>query len=312
MSQASSRKLAAALLVIGVVLLLTTRHSQRPPSPYVAEAVIQLIKPQSENFSIGEALHAEQSILESTALLDNVITNLNLASKWSQTSGEISPPRIRHRLSSSINVSRNDTAEQLRLRVSGSDKQQTEEIANAVLRVYQDLRKVEFKQSKPRNIVSYEEQLEELEPKLRLAIETIERLGKELNVTDLYAPPRAERTLLDRINNDKEAEETENTDSFFSRPPKDETPAQAKRRIYFRSRRVADILSLRKQRIEYRLEIERSRTSTPESPSVQVVQTPEAILQAALAPKSERNRLSFPGWGFVFGGIVLFLRTLKH
>src|SRR4051812_3516545 len=110
MAQGSSRKLAAALLVIGVALLLANRHSQPPVNGYAAEAVIQLIKPQSEDFSVGEALHAEQSIIESTALLDTVMTNLNLGSKWSEPGREISPSRIRHRLSSSVNVSRNDTA----------------------------------------------------------------------------------------------------------------------------------------------------------------------------------------------------------
>jgi hypothetical protein len=306
MTRGTSRKVGAALLVIGAALLLGGRKSPDPRNQYAAEAVIQVTKHPNED--LGEALRAESAILESTALLDGVISNLNLTAKWTEADGPASLPRIRHRLASALRVRENE--DQIRLRVSGPDKDQTEELANSVLHVYQELRRHHLRQSKPPEIVRLEEQLEDLEPRLKLALETMERVGKELTITEYYQPPRNEPTLLDRIRDGKEEEQPDTSSSFYNSDPvpKDETPEHAKRRIYLRSRRVADTLSLRKERFETRLEILRARSSTPESASVQVVQAPEAIRQRSTVSSRRNKGWSFAGWGGIIAGAVLLLR----
>jgi len=311
MTRGSSFKLGGALIVIGAALLLSGRNSPQQANQYLAEAVIQLTKPQSDDHSIGEALRTECSILESTALLDGVSSNLNLSAKWSDPNHDVSLSHIRRRLSSAIDVRLNESSEQIRVRVSAPDQSQAEEIANSVLRTYQDLRRNQLRQSKPRNIVLLEEQLEEVEPRLKLALETMERLKKDLNLEDVYQPPRNEPTLLDRIRDGKEEEPPDNNNSFYySDPiPKDETPEHAKRRIYLRSKRVADILNLRKERIESRLEFERARNSVPETPSVQVVQAPQAVSQQSIGPPQKKGRWSYAGWGFILAGAFCIFRT---
>ena len=306
MTRGSSRKIAAALIVIGVALLLGSRNAPRPAIQYVAEAAIQIIKPPIDSPSTSELLRRECSILESTALLDGVISNLNLTAKWADPNSGASLSRTRHRLSAGLEVHPDEGSEQVRLRVAGRDKQEAEEIANSVLRVYQELRRSELRESKPKNIVALEDQLEEIEPRLKLALETMEQLRKELSLNDFYSPPRSEPTLLDRIREGKEEEENDTSNSLYSYDPvpKNETPAQAKRRIYLRSRRVADVLSLRKERIETRLEIERARHSTPESASIQVVQAPEAALQSNLGSSRPNKRWSAVGWACIILGIT--------
>jgi hypothetical protein len=310
MTQGSSRKLGAALIVIGAILLLSGRNAPRSQNEFVAEAAIQVSKPEGQDLS--DALRTESMILESTALLDGVISNLNLTVKWTEANAEVSLPRIRHRLASVLRVRENE--EQIRIRVSGPDKPETEELANSVLRVYQDLRRSHLRQSKPSDIVKLEEQLDDLEPRLKQAIETMERVGKELTITEYYQPPKNEPTLLDRIREGKEEEQPDNTSSFYNSDPvpKDETPEHAKRRIYLRSRRVADALSLRKERFEARLAILRARSSTPESASVQVVQAPEAARQRSHVSRMRNSAwsfaTSFAGWGAIIGGAILLLR----
>ena len=312
MTRGSSRKLAAALIVIGVALLLAGRSSPRPVGHYVAEAAIQVSKPAFDGPSTSELLRRECSILESTALLDGVISNLNLTTKWAEPNKQPSLSQARHRLSSSLDVVPNDASEQVRVRASGRDKQEAEEIANSVLRVYQEVRRASLRHSKPKDIVTLEDQLEDIEPRLKLAIETMERLRKELNLNDFYTPPKPEPTLLDRINDSKEEEESDtSTSSLYSYDPipKNETPEQAKRRIYLRSRRMADVLSLRKERTEMRLEVLRARSSTPESATVQVVQTPEAIPQTSVGRGKSSSGWLVAGWGSILAGVIFLLTS---
>src|SRR5436305_20901 len=132
MTRGTSRKLGAALLVIGAALLLGGRKSPDLRNQYVAEAVIQVNKHQNQD--LGEAVRTEVTILESTALLDGVISNLNLTAKWTEGNSPASLPQIRHRLASALRVRENE--EQIRIGVSGPDKEQTEELANSVLHVY--------------------------------------------------------------------------------------------------------------------------------------------------------------------------------
>ncbi len=309
MTRSSSRKLATALIVIGAVLLLAGR--QAPPSrgQCVAEAVLQVIRAPSE--SGGAVLQEESSILESTALLDGVISNLNLTAKWTAPNAESSLSDIRRRLRSNLEVNTSDASDQIRVRVSGRDKQETEEIASSVLRVYQELRRAHLRQLKPKAILTLEDQLEDIEPRLKLAIETMEQVGKDLSITDLYVPPRPDPTLLDRIRDAKEEDEPENTSSLFNSDPvpKNETPEEAKRRIFLKSRRLADVLSYRKQRAEARLEIERRRHSTSESASVQVVQAPEAIPQTSSAASRPARAWSVAGWTCIAFGLIGFIRS---
>jgi len=133
MTRSSSRKLATALIVIGAVLLLAGRKSPPPRGQYVAEAILQVVRAPSDS---GDAvLHQESSFFESTALLDGVISNLNLTAKWSVPNAESSLSDIRRRLRSSLEVSTSDASDQIRVRVSGRDKPETEDIASSVLRV---------------------------------------------------------------------------------------------------------------------------------------------------------------------------------
>jgi hypothetical protein len=309
MTRSSSRKLATALIVIGAVLLLAGRKSPPPRGQYVAEAILQVVRAPSDS---GDAvLHQESSFFESTALLDGVISNLNLTAKWSVPNAESSLSDIRRRLRSSLEVSTSDASDQIRVRVSGRDKPETEDIASSVLRVYQELRRAHLRESKPKAIVTLEDQLEDIEPRLKLAIETMERVGKDLTITDLYVPPRPDPTLLDRIRDGKEEDEPGNTSSLFNSDPvpKNETPEEVKRRIYLKSRRLAEVLSYRKQRAEARLEIERRRHSTSESASVQVVQTPEAIPQTSTAASRPGRAWSVVGWTCVALGLIGFVRS---
>src|SRR3954465_3368854 len=101
MTRGTSLKLGAALIVIGGALLLSGRNSNRLVNGYVAEAIIQVSKPQADDISPGDTLRAGGSILESTAVIDGIISNLNLMTKWSQTNQDNSLARIRHRLSGS-------------------------------------------------------------------------------------------------------------------------------------------------------------------------------------------------------------------
>src|SRR6185369_2780416 len=91
-------------------------------------------------------------------------------------------------------------------------------------------------------------------------------------------------------------------------PPKDETPEQAKRRIYLKNRRAAEVLALRKQRIEARLDIERSRTSTPQSATVQVVQQPQPAEPVTAAPPRRNKTWSFAGAACLLLGVVSLTR----
>jgi hypothetical protein len=253
----------------------------------------------------------EAMLLESTAVLDGVISNLNLTVKWADPNGTDSTlPRLRHRLSNLIDVRENETAQQIRLRVAGPDKPQAEELASSVLRVYAAERRTHFRQMKPKNIVALEEQLEDIEPRLQLAIETMERIGKDLSVTDPYQAPRNEPTLLDRIRDGKDEDPVDSANSLYGMDtaPKNETPDQAKRRIFNHSRRTADILSLRKERIETRLEILRAHSSTPESASVQVVQAPEALQSPARAGSRGKSPWTWMGWAAVMAGLILIIR----
>ena len=290
--------IGALLIAGGIAIQLTGKRSTQVAGPYAAEAVLQVSRPL-EGPSLSETLRAECSILESSALRDGVISNLSLTSKWTGPQGELSRSEIRDRLESSIQATPNESSEQIRVRVSGSDKAGTEELASSVLRVYQDIRRSRLKQSKPKRIVTLEEQLEELEPKLQLAQDTVEKLGSDVKLEDVYVPTRNDPTLLDRLREGKEEEPPDTTSSsyYYSEPaPRNETPEQAKRRIYLRSRRLADVLTTRKERIEAQLEYERSRTSTTESARVQVVQQPEAVLGGGPTQSTPEKRSSFPGW----------------
>ena len=306
--------IAVALLVAGIVSLSKAGRSVPPVGDYAAVAIVQVTRPSLDGPSASEALRAECSILESTALLDGVISNLNLTAKWSSPDGQTSPSDVRERLRSSLEVKPNQDSEQITVRVAGIGKQETEEMAQSVLRVYDELRRTKLKRSKPKNIVSLEEQLDELEPKLRLALETMEKVGRELTVADVYTPPRNEPTLLDRIREGKEEEPPDNSSTLYGNDPapRNETPEQAKRRIYLRSRRVAEVLSLRKERLEARLDYERTRTSTSESPRAQVIQQPEAVHQGytsrPASPPAKRGTMV--GWSCIVASVLLLLRAV--
>jgi hypothetical protein len=290
--------IGALLIAGGIAILMAGKRSTEVSGPYAAEAVLQVSRPL-DGPSLSETLRAECSLLESSALRDGVISNLSLTSNWTGPQGELSRSEIRDRLESSIQVTPNESSEQIRVRVSGSDKAATEELATSVLRVYQDIRRSRLRQSKPKRIITLEEQLEELEPKLQLAQDTVEKLGSDVKLEDVYVPTRNDPTLLDRLREGKEEEPPDTTSSslYYSEPaPRNETPEQAKRRIYLRSRRLADVLTTRKERIEANLEYERSRTSTAESARVQVVQQPEAVLGGLPAHATTEKRSSFPGW----------------
>src|SRR6478672_9062876 len=133
--------IAIALLVAGIVSLSKARRSLTPAGDYAAIAIVQVTRPPFEGPSASEALRAECSILESTALLEGVISNLNLTVKWSGPNGQSSPSDIREWLRSSIEVKPNESSEQITVRVAGTDKQGTEEMAQSVLRVYDELRR---------------------------------------------------------------------------------------------------------------------------------------------------------------------------
>ena len=296
MTQGTWRKLGAALIIIGAALLLAGFRS--PPAPagaYAYSAIIEVRKLQPDDESLDNAVREEKNLLESNALLQGVVSNLNLTAKWSKPNDPMSTSRAAVRLSSNLRILTVENSGQIRVRVSGAEKQQTEEIAQSVLRVYTDLRRRHARESKPKNIVKLEEQLEEIEPKLRLAIDTLQRVGKELTITDFYQPPKEEPTLLDRIRDGKEDEATDYDSSAYSNDPvpKNETPEQAKKRIYLRSVRVADVLTLRKRRIEAQLAIERSRTATATPTTVQIIQQPQ--LDDTPAPPPKTNR----GWVWV-------------
>src|SRR5690349_5250040 len=132
--------IGALLIAGGIAIQMAGKRSTQVAGPYAAEAVLQVSRPL-EGPSLSETLRAECSILESAALRDGVISNLSLTSKWTGPQGELSRAEIRDRLESSIQVTPNESSEQIRVRVSGSDKAGTEELASSVLRVYQDLRR---------------------------------------------------------------------------------------------------------------------------------------------------------------------------
>ena len=306
MTQGSSRKLGLALIVIGAVLLSTGARSPHSPPPpaHVYAAVIQVTKAESDGASLGDALRDETDLLESSALIEGVVSNLNLTAKWSTPQKQVSFSSAANRVSSSLQITPEEGSGQIRVRVSGSDAPQTEEIAQSVLRVYQELRRARSRQTKPKYIVNLEAQLEDIEPRLRLAIDTMERVGKDLSIADFYQPPKPEPTLLDRIRDGKEDEVNDNTDSLYSydpTPPKNETPEQAKRRIYLKARRVADVLTVKKQRVLFALERERTRTATPQSATVQVVQMPQAVDTLVATERPPRSK------GWLIGGVVSIL-----
>src|SRR5947208_3270443 len=155
MTQGTSRKLGAALIAIGAALLWAGfRSPQAPQQPYAYSAILQVSKPQPDDASLDDALREESNLLESSALVEGVISNLNLTAKWSKPNETLSLSRTIHRLSSSLRIAPVESSGQIRVRVWGADKEQTEEIANSVLRVYSDLRRSHFRQSKPKNIVA--------------------------------------------------------------------------------------------------------------------------------------------------------------
>jgi len=312
MNRGLSIAIGAALVLAGTVLLMRSKPTAYPVGQYTATAVIQISRPAFDGPSASEAMRLERSILESPALLDTVATSLNLSAKWGGPNGPAPAAEVRERLKASIEVTANPVSEQIFTRVSGPDKNSTEEMAQSILGVYDELRRTRLRSTKPKAIVTLEEQLEEIEPKLRLAQETMEKIGSEITVDDVstYVAPRNESTLLDRIREGKEEEPPDNNSTFYygNEPaPKNETPEQAKRRIYLKARRAAEVFGMRKERLEARLEYERSRTSTTESARTQVVQQPEAVLQAtgvhrAAAPKGPM----LAGWGCIaFGGLFL-------
>ena len=265
--------------------------------PYAAEAVCK--SAVRWRTSLSETLRAECSILESSALRDGVISNLSLTSKWTGPQGELSRSEIRDRLESSIQATPNESSEQIRVRVSGADKAGTEELASSVLRVYQDIRRSRLKQSKPKRIVTLRNSSKNSSPKLQLAQDTVEKLGSDVKLEDVYVPDAERSHTFGSPPEGKEEEPPDTTSSsyYYSEPaPRNETPEQAKRRIYLRSRRLADVLTTRKERIEAQLEYERSRTSTTESAKVQVVQQPEAVLGGGPTQSTPEKRSSFPGW----------------
>jgi hypothetical protein len=312
MTQGSSRKLGAALIVIGALLLFAGARSRPiPTGPYTFASVIQVAKPaDSEDVSLSDALREECNLLESTALLEAVVSNMNLTVAWSTTNEQVSMSEARHRLSSNLLVLPEEDSGQIRVRYSGPDKQQTEEIANSILRMYPEVRRSRSRRTKPKSVVQLEQQLEELEPRLRLATETMEAVSKGLDFSDLYQPTRTERTLLDRIREGKEEDQSDNTSYYYDPPPpKDETPEQAKRRIYLKNRRAVSVLTARKERYLTQLEYERARTSTPQSATIQVVQQPQPAESISAAPPRRQNKTWYIAGGACFLlGIVSLTR----
>src|ERR1043165_4683482 len=121
--------IAVALLVAGIVSLSKAGRSVSAVGDYAAVAIVQVTRPSLDGPSASEALRAECSILESTALLEGVISNLNLSATWSGPNGQPSPSDVRERLRSSIEVKPNQDSEQITVRVAGIGQQEAREMA---------------------------------------------------------------------------------------------------------------------------------------------------------------------------------------
>src|SRR3954447_9242875 len=115
MNRGASTVLALGLGITGALMLGHSRHAARPVGEYSATAIIQVTRPSFDGPSASQALNAERSILESSALIEGVVSNLNLTAKWSGPNGPASPAEARERLRTSMEVAVNESSEQITL-----------------------------------------------------------------------------------------------------------------------------------------------------------------------------------------------------
>src|SRR5438045_9749695 len=115
MNRGASTVLALALGITGAVMLWQSRHAARPAGEYVATAIVQVTRPSFDRPSASQAIHAERTILESSALMEGVVSNLNMTAKWSEQNGPASSSEARERVRSYMEVGVNQRADTRRL-----------------------------------------------------------------------------------------------------------------------------------------------------------------------------------------------------
>src|SRR5437868_12750640 len=119
MTQGSLRKLGAALILIGAALLLAGFRS--PPAPaaaYTYTSVVQVSKAQGVDASLDDLVREESNLLESSAVVEGVVSNLNLTGKWSKPNETMSLNRAIQRLSSNLRAGPSDRPGQILVHVS--------------------------------------------------------------------------------------------------------------------------------------------------------------------------------------------------
>ncbi len=150
-------------------------------------------------------LQTEFAVIQSRVVLSKVIEALDLNAKWGQryAGGEkLKNPEAMALLEARMDLRpvRNTTL--IDISVYGEDRDETAAIANAIAEAYRDHRLQEQSEFTKRGIVALKDQCDEQDRKVREGQMEVDRLRKELNISDLESPsavPTSEPETVGRL-----------------------------------------------------------------------------------------------------------------
>lgn len=204
------------LAVLLIIVITGTGVTFMMPKKYMAEARIS-VRDDTLDVDVFERqmpqtynpyfLRTQYEIIQSRAILYQVINNLNLQQVWGEQMSEEGTPLSREDaleiLSGSVKVEQYRDTSLISIQVFREDPAEAARIANEIAVVYRDQRLSQKRKEIKRALEALESELQKQQERVEKAEAEMERLRKELGVTVLAQGVRADKIRLSQLEADR-------------------------------------------------------------------------------------------------------------
>lgn len=187
------------LAVFLLVVITATIVTFILPELYSSKAVIKVERDVTDVPGVGDRpnyggvydpyfIQTEFNVIQSEVILDKVIEKLDLNKRWAQKLGSSVPFKTtdtRAALQHNIDLRPERNTSLIDISVYSDDKQEAADIANTIAQVYKEYRQDLRNELTLNGVKAFEKEMDEQDRKIKDQEEKVDKLRKDLNITDL-------------------------------------------------------------------------------------------------------------------------------
>lgn len=194
-----------------IVVTTTTLVTLWMPKTYMGQARIQIGEDHADMQVFGSSstpgsmfnpffIETESKIIKSKAVLMDVVENLKLGERWTKRYGmpiPLTPNQAFQRLENQVDIIQERGTSLVDIRVYSDDTNEVAEVANEIARVYRDYRLSRHTEKSTLGVDKIEQEIRQYDQTIETAQLQVEKLRKELEVSDIVAQADRDTPTLD-------------------------------------------------------------------------------------------------------------------